>query len=109
MEIDDERNVGPNETLENAMAIIKVNFVSPGSPAELAGIRENDEILEFGSVTGNNFKDLAQIGQIVNHRQNQQIIIKARRNRRVHELILVPKTWAGRGLLGCNIVLANAV
>lgn len=107
MEIDDEGNISDGRAPQNVSAIIKVNFVSPGSPAELAGIRENDDILEFGSVTGNNFKDLAQIGEIVSHSQNQQIFIKARRNNRIHELTLVPKAWAGRGLLGCNIVLAN--
>lgn len=105
MDLDKESSESENSS--PSVAIIKVTLVSPGSPAELAGIRENDAILEFGSVNESNFKDLAQIGEIVKHRQNQQVIIKARRNNRVHELILVPKVWAGRGLLGCNIVLAN--
>lgn len=110
MEIDSESSESDGRASEspaNTMAIINVTLVSPGSPAELAGLRENDAILEFGSVNVSNFRDLAQIGEIVRHRQNQQVIIKARRNSRVHELILVPKVWAGRGLLGCNIVLAN--
>lgn len=89
------------------VAIVKVNFVSAGSPAETAGIQVDDEIIEFGSVNVSNFKDLKQIGEIVMHRQNQQIALKIRRRNALHELTLIPKTWSGRGLLGCNIVLAD--
>lgn len=92
------------------VAIVKVNFVSAGSPAETAGIQVDDQIIEFGSVNATNFKDLKQIGEIVMHRQNQSIALKIRRRRAVNELILIPKPWSGRGLLGCNIVVAdNAV
>lgn len=107
MEIDnsDIDAQGSGTSAKSEVIIVKVNFVSPGSPAETAGIRENDEIIEFGSVNGNNFKNMAQIAEVVRHRQNQQITIKAKRNSRIHDLILVPKIWAGRGLLGCNIVL----
>lgn len=89
------------------VAIVKVNFVSAGSPAETAGIKVDDEIIEFGSVNVSNFKDLKQIGEIVMHRQNQQIALKIRRRNAMHELSLIPKPWSGRGLLGCNIVLAD--
>lgn len=94
--------------LSTYVAIVKVNFISPGSPAETAGIQVDDEIIEFGSVNVSNFKDLKQIGEIVMHRQNQQIVLKIRRRNAMHELTLVPKTWSGRGLLGCNIVLPDS-
>lgn len=96
-----------NEPLAAGLAFIRVNFVSLGSPAEEAGIRQDDEIFEFGSINAGNFKDLKQIGEIVTHRQNQQIAIKIKRKSQVHELTLVPKPWSGRGLLGCNIVIAE--
>lgn len=89
------------------VAIVKVNFVSPSSPAETAGLRVDDEIIEFGSVNATNFVDLKQIGEIVMHRQNQHIALKIRRRNGLQELTLIPKPWSGRGLLGCNIVLAN--
>lgn len=89
------------------VAIVKVNFLSAGSPAETAGIQVDDEIIEFGSVNVSNFKDLKQIGEIVMHRQNQQIALKIRRRNALHELSLIPKPWSGRGLLGCNIVLVD--
>lgn len=89
----------------SSIAFAKVNFVSERSPAEDAGIRQDDFVLEFGSLNAENFKELTQIADIVKHRQNQQIQLKVRRDDRTHELTLVPKTWSGRGLLGCNIVV----
>jgi len=84
--------------------IVVVNLVSPGSPAEDAGIQVRDLITAFGTITSNNFKDLAQIGELVKNSQNQQVRVKVKRNQKMEELILVPKIWSGRGLLGCNIV-----
>lgn len=94
-------------TIKNAFA--KINFVSPGSPAEECGLRDTDEIVEFGSINASNFKDLTQIAEVVKYKQNQQIVLKIRRNNRNQDLTLTPKTWSGRGLLGCNIVLLDNV
>ncbi|KAL7730480.1 hypothetical protein ACLKA6_000484 [Drosophila palustris] len=89
-------------------AIVVVNLVSPNSPAEEAGLRVGDKILRFGSINGNNFKDsLTQIGEVVRNMQNQNVQLKIKRDDQLLDLILVPKTWTGRGLLGCNIVLPS--
>jgi len=89
---------------EDQTPIVVVNLVSPGSPAEEAGIQVRDQITSFGTISSSNFKDLAQIGELVKNSQNQQVRVKVKRDSKVEELILVPKTWSGRGLLGCNIV-----
>ncbi|XP_063708378.1 26S proteasome non-ATPase regulatory subunit 9 [Culicoides brevitarsis] len=88
----------------NRSPFVIVNLVSPGSPAEEAGIQLRDEIVEFGSINVDNFQDLGQIGELVRHSQNQNISLKVRRARNLIDITLVPKTWQGRGLLGCNIV-----
>lgn len=88
----------------NQTPIVVVNLVSPDSPAEAAGIQVRDLILSFGSISASNFKDLAQIGELVKNSQNQQVRVKVRREQKIEELILVPKAWSGRGFLGCNIV-----
>ncbi|XP_060650424.1 26S proteasome non-ATPase regulatory subunit 9 [Drosophila nasuta] len=86
--------------------LVIVNLVSPSSPAEAAGLHVGDRILRFGSINGNNFKDnLAQIGEVVRNMQNQNVQLKIKREEQILDLVLVPKTWTGRGLLGCNIVL----
>ncbi|XP_001989918.2 26S proteasome non-ATPase regulatory subunit 9 [Drosophila grimshawi] len=83
-----------------------VNLVSPNSPAEAAGLRVGDKIMRFGSINDNNFKDsLTQIGELVRNMQNQNVQLKIKRGEQLLDLVLVPKTWSGRGLLGCNIVL----
>ncbi|XP_064553163.1 26S proteasome non-ATPase regulatory subunit 9 isoform X1 [Drosophila montana] len=90
----------------NTRALVVVNLVSPNSPAEEAGLRVGDKIMRFGSINENNFKDsLAQIGEVVRDMQNQNVQLKIKRGELLLDLILVPKAWSGRGLLGCNIVL----
>ena len=79
--------------------------MSPGSPADIAGIRYDDLVIEFGSLNATNFKELTQISDIVKHRQNERVLIRVQRDNKIHELQLVPKVWSGRGLLGCNVVL----
>lgn len=88
--------------------ILLVTMVSPLSPAEECGIRKDDEILEFGSINHDNFKELKQISELVMHRQNQPIALKVKRQGRIHDITLIPKVWSGRGLLGCNIVIPNS-
>ncbi|XP_018785674.1 PREDICTED: 26S proteasome non-ATPase regulatory subunit 9 [Bactrocera latifrons] len=89
--------------------IVKVNMISPGSPAEEAGLRVDDEILEFGTINSRNFQNnLTQIGDLVRHMQNKRIPLKVLRMGIQLDMILIPKTWSGRGLLGCNIILADA-
>ena len=79
-------------------------MISENSPGSTAGIQMNDRILAFGSINFNNFKDLNQIGELVNNSKNHNIKIKLRRNEIDDlELILTPKTWAGQGLLGFKI------
>ncbi|EDW84089.1 uncharacterized protein Dwil_GK13330 [Drosophila willistoni] len=107
LDLDGDRTTGGSAQQEiNTRVIVMVNLVSPHSPAEEAGIRVGDKILRFGSINGNNFKnDLSQIGEIVRNMQNQNVHLKVKRGEQMLDLTLIPKTWTGRGLLGCNIVL----
>lgn len=88
--------------------ILIVTCVSSSSPAEACGMRPDDKILEFGSINFTNFKELKQISELTMHRKNEQILLKVKRNDRIQNLTLIPKEWSGRGLLGCNIILADS-
>jgi len=102
-------NANDMEVVETPLnPFVKVNFVSPGSPADAAGIRFNDEVIEFGSLNATNFRELTQISDIVKHRQNERILLRVQRDNKIHELHLVPRIWNGRGLLGCNVVMFEA-
>lgn len=96
------------DIIANTTPILLVTMVAPSSPAEECGIRKDDEILEFGSINHNNFRELKQISELAMHRQNQPISLKIKRQNRNFDITLIPKTWSGRGLLGCNIVIPNS-
>lgn len=115
MEIDSSpssSSSGPSSinTAQNAdqKPILIVTFVSSSSPADACGLRPDDKILDFGSINFTNFKELKQISELTLHRKNEQILLKIKRNDRIQNLTLIPKEWSGRGLLGCNIVLADS-
>ncbi|CAH1173721.1 unnamed protein product [Phaedon cochleariae] len=82
----------------------RVTIVSEGSPADHAGIRVGDEVVEFGSVNADNFKNITDIATVVQHSDGSQVSVKLKRGERYVTVQLVPKKWSGRGLLGCNIV-----
>lgn len=68
------------------------------------GLRVNDQILDFGSVNGENFNDLTDIANVVRHSVNELIKVVVRRGDSVVKLYLKPRTWAGSGFLGCVIL-----
>lgn len=94
------------ETLE---PFLRVNLVSPGSPAETAGIQVEDLILEFGSVHCRNFKSLTDIGKLVENSRYKTINVKIKRGSNVTVLSLTPRPWVGKGLLGCNVIPVEVV
>ncbi|KAJ4425797.1 hypothetical protein ANN_27422 [Periplaneta americana] len=99
----------PRTVIRHTEPIARVNFVAQNSPAEEAGICVEDLIVEFGSVHAGNFRSLHDIGAVVQHSQGQQISVCVKRHDELVRLRLVPHIWAGRGLLGCNIIPVEIV
>uniref|UniRef100_U5ER96 26S proteasome non-ATPase regulatory subunit 9 n=1 Tax=Corethrella appendiculata TaxID=1370023 RepID=U5ER96_9DIPT len=94
-----------NDVEMNYASIAKINLVSSGSPADDARLQLNDEIVEFGTINSSNFKDLSQIGVLVNHSEGKRVPLKVKRADKYLDLVITPRKWSGRGLLGCNIIL----
>lgn len=88
----------------NETCFATVGFVNNGSPADMAGLCEYDEIIEFGSINHLNFRDMTQIMDLVGHSVNQRINVKIRRNNSVLNVTVIPKPWLQPGLLGCQIL-----
>ncbi|XP_054011234.1 26S proteasome non-ATPase regulatory subunit 9 [Hylaeus anthracinus] len=88
---------------------LRVNLVTHGSPAELAGIQVEDLILKFGGIDYRNFKSLKDIGSLVTSSENMPIEIKVKRGSNIVSLTLVPHRWSGNGLLGCNVMSIETV
>jgi len=92
----------------------RIGQVSSGSPAETAGLEANDLLVKFGSISTDNFHKLQDLASIVSHSKGVKLdLVVARRNGaggtgsgewEQRQLALIPQTWSGRGLLGCNIV-----
>lgn len=98
------RRLTHSETRSPPQAFAKVNSVSPSSPASIAGLQVDDEIVEFGSVNTQNFQSLHGLGSVVQHSEGKPLNVTVMRRGERHQLRLVPTRWAGKGLLGCNII-----
>ncbi|XP_016411494.1 26S proteasome non-ATPase regulatory subunit 9-like isoform X1 [Sinocyclocheilus rhinocerous] len=81
-----------------------VDAVTQGSPAFQAGLRVGDEIIEFGSINTQNFRNLRDVASVVQHSEGKSIRVGVIRSGQEEHLNLTPKQWSGRGLLGCNLV-----
>ncbi|XP_055963196.1 26S proteasome non-ATPase regulatory subunit 9 [Sorex fumeus] len=96
--------LAPGPGPHTPQAFAKVGSVSAGSPASKAGLQVGDEIVEFGSVNTQNFQSLQNIGTVVQHSEGRPLNVTVLRSGQRHQLRLVPERWAGRGLLGFNII-----
>ena len=83
--------------------IAKIDMILKGSPAEAAGLLNDDLLLRFGSVDCNISNPLNAIPAIVKNYINGKVELLVRREGREIALQLEPKTWEGRGLLGCHL------
>ncbi|XP_004690775.1 PREDICTED: 26S proteasome non-ATPase regulatory subunit 9 [Condylura cristata] len=81
-----------------------ISSISPGSPASEAGLQVGDQVVEFGSVNARNFQSLHNVRSVVQRSEGKALDVTVVRGGERQQLRLVPKRWAGKGLLGCNIV-----
>ncbi|XP_023937207.2 26S proteasome non-ATPase regulatory subunit 9 [Bicyclus anynana] len=96
-------NVSDARPNANDQGFAVIAFVLLGSPADTAGLHENDELLEFGTINATNFTDLNQVNNLVQHSVGQPIQLRVRRGSVVLSLTITPRVWTRPGLLGCRI------
>mmetsp|Transcript_28063 Transcript_28063/g.64243 ORF Transcript_28063/g.64243 Transcript_28063/m.64243 type:complete len:213 (-) Transcript_28063:52-690(-) len=109
---DDERAVAAPPPPPRPFA--RVDAVSDGSPAQLGGIKEGDLILTFGTANSSNHRKLSAIAEIVALAagNTENVAVTVQRNGDTVgdnsggplRLRIQPRTWNGRGVLGCHIV-----
>ena len=97
---------------ETLKPFAKVNGVAPDSPANEAGMKEGDLILKFGNIKHDNHENLQKLAVVVPdaaaRRTSLQIVVERPEAGHVRQtLILRPRPWVGRGLLGCHILPYN--
>lgn len=88
----------------NDKPFAKIDEILEGSPAELAGLQNNDLLLSFGKVS----TDINDIPNVVKEFINKPILLNVRRNNENIQCHITPTNWLGRGLLGCHIVKYTA-
>ena len=97
----------------NLKPFIKITHVDPNSPSFEAGLKVDDEILQFGPfIYSNTEKSLAQIAQHVKEKKDKIILLNVRRgaedaSKTNVKIKLIPKQWHGHGTLGCKLVPIN--
>jgi hypothetical protein len=92
----------------------RVNSVAPNSPAAAAGLKEGDLVLAFGPITMDAASSFQAVGELVPRAaaSNETIEIRVQRISSTAEtsatttvsILLKPRPWSGRGLIGCHIV-----
>ncbi|XP_066587730.1 26S proteasome non-ATPase regulatory subunit 9 [Prorops nasuta] len=85
-------------------AFLRIDLVSPDSPAAIAGLQEEDLILQFGTINYRNFCSLKDFCSLVENSRYKDVHIKIRRRSEIIDLRLTPRPWDGNGLLGCHII-----
>eukprot|EP00743_Colponemidia_sp_Colp-15_P002405 GILK01002608.1.p1 GENE.GILK01002608.1~~GILK01002608.1.p1 ORF type:complete len:227 (+),score=24.04 GILK01002608.1:83-682(+) len=80
-----------------------IDEVSAGSPAEDAGLKVGDRVVEFGTVNISNHNNLQAVAEVVKSHVDQDIQLVVQRTADLVKITLRPHTWSGRGLLGCHL------
>ena len=104
---DQKNNNKPKEELKEPFAkIVSVEF---GSPAEEAGLKAEDAIINFNGILykGVSYNPLMTLSEIVKTKIGEEIPISVVRKNDENILIvvnlkIVPHTWEGKGVLGCK-------
>ncbi|ETV72448.1 hypothetical protein H257_12571 [Aphanomyces astaci] len=84
----------------------RVESIQDGSPSSEAGLQVGDLVLEFGTATADNHRELAAIREIVMRNLDApiEVVVQRRGTADQFRLSLVPHSWIGQGVLGCHIV-----
>lgn len=94
----------PEPAVEYGKPIAILDELLEGSPAAAAGIVNGDLLLQFGHVTSAEPSPLPAIAKLVGESVSKVIVVVVRRGAGEQVMVrLVPRTWAGRGLLGCHL------
>lgn len=85
-----------------------VDEIADNSPAAEDGLQLGDQIVKFGNVeAGDNL--LQRLASVAQTNQNCAIVVTVMRLGTAINLTVTPRTWSGRGLLGCVSFLISTI
>ncbi|VDK73478.1 unnamed protein product [Litomosoides sigmodontis] len=82
----------------------KIAKVMDASPAFQAGLKDGDQLIQFGSLHAGSFTDIKELSAVVQNSMNRPIRVTVLRNDKPIRLQLIPRTWSGKGTLGCSVL-----
>jgi 26S proteasome non-ATPase regulatory subunit 9 len=107
--VDEEKNKENDMERNMKEAFAKIVSVEIGSPAEEAGLKPEDHIINFNGVLykGVSHNPLITLSEIVKNKIGEEIpvsIVRKNKDNILHmeKLNIIPHTWNGRGVLGCK-------
>ena len=87
----------------NSMAFAVIDEILDSSPAKDAGLVNGDELLAFGRVNSQTLDALNSVPSVVRDNVGTKIPLTVRRKGTILQVFITPKSWGGRGLLGCHL------
>lgn len=95
-------------TFSHESPICIVGDVAIGSPASNAGLMINDKVIDVyphdQEVATRYCKNLSDIQRLISSSENKTLGVKLKRpNDLVETVVLTPKQWNGRGLVGFHL------
>ena len=107
--VDEDQNKKNDMEQNMKEAFAKIVSVENGSPAEEAGLKPEDHIINFNGILykGVSHNPLITLSEIVKSKIGEEIPISiVRKNKdnilEMEKLNIIPHTWNGRGVLGCK-------
>ena len=92
-----------DEFTSASTAFAIIDQILDTSPAKEAGLINGDELLAFGRVTAQTSDALNAVPSVVRDNVNKRIPLTVRRGGNIVSVVITPKSWGGRGLLGCHL------
>lgn len=73
-----------------------VNNIAPGGPADLAGLKDGDLLIQLGSVDHSNHRKLLALRDVVMRNANKalQVVVLRSPDHSILSLTLIPKKWS---------------
>ena len=106
---DEDINKKNNIELNMKEAFAKIVSVENGSPAEEAGLKPDDHIINFNGILykGVSHNPLITLSEIVKSKIGEEIPMSiVRKNKdnilEMNKIKIIPHTWNGKGVLGCK-------
>lgn len=84
---------------ERSAPFAKIGNVRSGSPADVAGLRADDEIVSFGDATS-----LNDVKEYTMSHLNESFAVLVVSRREEKTLHITPQAWSGEGVLGCSFL-----